>query len=70
MATAAQQLAANVRHFRTLRGLSQEKLAERADLSIEIVSKIERSKSNPALMTLLKIAQALCVPVHELLRHF
>lgn len=69
MPSAAEQLASNVRHFRKHRALSQEQLAERAEISVDMVSRIERAITNPTLLTLVRLARALDVPLHELVRH-
>ena len=49
---------------------SQEKLAERADLSTVFISRIERGKESPSLDSLVKVARALGVRVHDLTREF
>jgi transcriptional regulator with XRE-family HTH domain len=50
--------------------LSQEKLAEKADLSTVFISRVERGKESPSVDSLLKIAKALGVKVHDLVRGF
>jgi transcriptional regulator with XRE-family HTH domain len=52
--------------LRLARGLSQEKLAERADLSTRHLQAIEHGKSNVTLATELALARALKVPLSEL----
>lgn len=52
-------LVKNVRERRRVLGLSQEQLAERADLSINYVSKIEIGVKTPSLNTILRLAKAL-----------
>ena len=49
------------------RGLTQESLAERAGISRETVKKIERQKRSPSLSMLETLAEALGVPVSELI---
>lgn len=44
-----------VRDFRQMRGLTQEKLAEAAELSVPYVSHIERGQEKQALAPLLKL---------------
>lgn len=61
------------RHLRALRrerGLSQETLAERADLGVNIIGRLERAIIAPGLLTLLKLSVALGVPATEMLRPF
>lgn len=61
-------LAQNVRHYRGLRGVSQERTALEAGIDRTMLSKIERSITNPSLDTLLKLANYLNVTVAELLQ--
>lgn len=51
----------NVRNQRKARGLTQEVLAERVELSIETIGKIERGVAAPSFETAEKIAAALDV---------
>jgi transcriptional regulator with XRE-family HTH domain len=56
------------RAFRTIReqrGISQEALAHEADLDRTYVSGIERGERNPSLTNLLRLAEALDVPLSE-----
>lgn len=55
-----------VRQFREISGLSQEGLAERADLDRTYVSGVERGVRNPTLRTIEKLANALGVPPAKL----
>ncbi|MBI3668189.1 MAG: helix-turn-helix transcriptional regulator [Acidobacteria bacterium] len=56
-----------VREVRTRRGLSQEKLAELADLDRTFVSMIERGKRHPTLETAKRLAEALDVPLSTMI---
>lgn len=56
----------NIRRLRLLRDLKQEQLAEKSELSVQILGAIERGTGNPTLSTLEKIALALSVNVEEL----
>lgn len=51
---------------RTKRKLSQAALAERAGISVSYLSMLERSKRDPALSTLKKVANALGMPLEIL----
>jgi transcriptional regulator with XRE-family HTH domain len=51
---------------RTKRRFSQRELAERAEISVSYLSLLERSKRDPPLSTLKKIADALRVPLEIL----
>jgi transcriptional regulator with XRE-family HTH domain len=52
-------LGANIRRERTARGITQEKLAEKADLNLRTVQKIEAGDINILVTTLVRIHQAL-----------
>jgi transcriptional regulator with XRE-family HTH domain len=56
----------NVGRFRSGRGWSQDKLAEKAELDRTYVSGIERGLRNPGIKTVVRIARALNVSVAEL----
>lgn len=56
-----QLIARNVREIRLLRKLSQEGLALEAEIDRAYVSKIERSRCNPTVEVLDKLATALSV---------
>jgi len=60
-------LAKRVKERRRGAGISQEVLAERSELSLALISEIERSATNPSLTTLAKLANALDISVAELL---
>ena len=55
-----------VRALREARGLSQEKLAELANLHWTFLSGIERGRRNPGLNTLARLATALKTPLSSL----
>ncbi|MEN6489534.1 MAG: helix-turn-helix transcriptional regulator [Smithella sp.] len=59
-----------VRQLRQVRGVSQEKLAELAELHRTYIGGIERGERNVALLNILKIAKALNVSPCELLKDF
>lgn len=60
------RLGARLRALRRARGLTQERLAERAGLSYKFVGEIERGQGNPTLETLVALAEALDVDVADL----
>ncbi|WP_319463855.1 XRE family transcriptional regulator [Micromonospora sp. RTP1Z1] len=62
MATVGLQL----RTLRKLRGLTLEGLAHKADVSIGLISQIERGRGNPSFNTLVQLAHALDVPIGRL----
>jgi transcriptional regulator with XRE-family HTH domain len=51
-------------------GFTQEKLAERPDLSTVFISRIERGKESPSVDSLVKLARALGVRVRDLVTEF
>jgi transcriptional regulator with XRE-family HTH domain len=55
-----------LREFRERRGISQERLAQMADLDRTYLSGIERGERNPSLTNILKISEALGVKLSEL----
>lgn len=62
-----QLLGANVRHYRKLKGLSQERLALDAGMERSYVSDLERGTRNPSVRALGRLAEALKVEPHVLL---
>jgi len=67
MKTVTYNLGKRIRTLRKARGFSQEVLAERADLNLSFLAKIEHSKTSPTVRTLTKIAAALGISPSELL---
>lgn len=63
-----QLLGRRVRALRHAQGLTQEKLAERADMHWTFISGVERGLKDPRLNTVGRIAHALGVTIDELLR--
>ena len=61
-----QILGANIRVARKCAELSQEKLAEKADLHPTYISEVERGKENISIGALVRIAKPLGVSVHDL----
>jgi len=65
-----QLLGANVRHYRKLKGMSQEQLALDAGMERSYVSDLERGTRNPSVRALGRLAHALNVPPSDLLKTF
>jgi transcriptional regulator with XRE-family HTH domain len=61
-------LGQNVRRRREARELTQEKLAERADLDPTYISGIERGLRNPGIKNVARLAKALGFTTAELLK--
>lgn len=61
-------LSQNIKNKRASLGLSQEKLAFLAGIDRTYMSEVERELANPTIEVLLKIANALDIKPHELLK--
>jgi transcriptional regulator with XRE-family HTH domain len=59
--------AANVRRLRHERGLTQERLAEQADLHLTDIARIETMRRDPGIKVVVKVARGLGVPASTLL---
>ena len=59
---------ANVHRIRAKKGLTQEALAEAADLDLRFAQRVERGSMNLSMDVLVAIAEALDVSIHDLLR--
>lgn len=59
-------LGETIRTYRKRAGLSQEKLAEKADLSTVFISNVECAKNTISVDALARIAKALGVPIRDL----
>ena len=62
------ELAKNMRIERTRLNISQLKLAEMADVSLDTINMIERAVGNPKLCTVIAIANALKVDLNTLIK--
>ena len=62
-------LADNIRLLRAKKKFSQEAIAELAGIGQNQISAIENGLANPNLETLIKIANALDIPLSELFRN-
>lgn len=61
-------LSANIKRIRKEQGISQEKLALKADMDRSYMSELERCLANPSIEALLRIANALEVAPSDLLQ--
>lgn len=66
MSSVLKQFGAKIRHYRLKRKLSQEKLAEIADLHRTYIGQIESGIRNVALKNIAKLAKALGVSIKDL----
>lgn len=60
-------IADNVKLYRKRENLTQAELAERADLSLDSIKRIEGGKRTMSLENFLRLSEALCVPPSFLL---
>ncbi len=58
----------NLKKLRVLNALTQAELAQKAGLTLAAVARIERNEAEPRMTTLRKLAEALSVEPHELVR--
>lgn len=56
MSESLKKLGRRVRHFRTERGLSQEKVAEQSGISSKYMSDLERGEANVSILVLERVA--------------
>lgn len=66
METIAQEVGLRIRHYRQHRGLTQEALAEKAELHHTYIGQVERGEKNLTIHSLEKILSALGVTFSEL----
>lgn len=59
------QIGDRIRQYRILKGLTQEELADRTELSKGFISQVERDLTSPSIATLMDILQGLGVSVSE-----
>ena len=60
-------IGSQVRHYRTDRNWTQGELAEKADLSLDMIGRLERGTATPSLDSLFRLASVLEVPPAVLL---
>ncbi|MDO4325805.1 MAG: helix-turn-helix domain-containing protein [bacterium] len=58
-------IGAKIRELRILKGLTQEELADRAELSKGFISQLERDLTSPSIQTLMDILQCLGIGIGE-----
>ena len=60
-------VAQNIRNFRNKKGITQSELAKKIDLSRNTIVNVETARRDPRVKDLRKIANALDVPIEQLL---
>lgn len=63
----ASHLAANIRQLRETRGMTQDQMAKLSDVPRPTWANLESGEANPTLSVLIKVANALQVPLEELI---
>lgn len=61
------RLGKRIKQLRNMRDMTQQQLAESADMSISFLGMIERGKKSPTVETIQKMADALDVTLSELM---
>lgn len=61
-------LARNIRRSRDVLGISQQRAAQLAGIPRPTWANLESGQANPTIAVLLRVSDALCVPIEELLR--
>jgi transcriptional regulator with XRE-family HTH domain len=67
MSESLKKLGRRVRHFRTEKGLSQEKVAEKSGISSKYMSDLERGEANVSIQVLERVASNLGTTTIDLL---
>ena len=60
----------NIARNRSMKGLTQERLAEISGFSQQYISGLERGRRNPTVITVYELAKVLGVKPHELLKPY
>lgn len=55
-----------IKQLRKVKGLSQEKLGEKSDLTQQHISRIEKGTTMPSISTLSKISKVFNIPIDDL----
>jgi transcriptional regulator with XRE-family HTH domain len=66
MAELRKEFGKRLQYFRRHAGLTQEQLAEQAEISVDFLSLVERGINAPSFDSLEKLAKALGISVREL----
>lgn len=56
----------NLRQFRTLKGLTQEQLADLVGVRRETIMRLEKAQYNPSLKLAVDISRAVGAPIEEI----
>ena len=64
-----EMIGSRIQEIRNKKGITQDRLSEKAGISPKYLSSIERGKENPTLDTILKLARSLDVKPDEFFTH-
>lgn len=62
-------LGLSISYFRRLRGLTQQTVADRMDVSYETISRIENANTGISLDMLFELSKAIDTPLSEIFEH-
>lgn len=65
MGTASENFGARIKEIRTLRGISQEKLALKANVNVSFLGQVERGNKKPTIDTVDKLLNALDISYRD-----
>lgn len=63
-----QMIGMRIAELRNSKGFTQERLADKTEISSKYLSSIERGKENPTLDTLIKLSESLGVNIEDIFR--
>ncbi len=69
MSSLKQKIGKKIKRIRGEKGITQEQLAEKARISVDFLSLIERGRNAPSLGTLEKLSKALSISASDLLKN-
>lgn len=68
MRNEASKLGKNLKRIRTAKGITQGDIVRKLKVGRGFISNIENGKANPTLSTIAKLAEAIRVPIDELVK--
>ena len=68
MGSESSKLGKNLKRIRTMKGITQGDIVRKLGVGRGFISNIENGKANPTLATIAKLAEAVNVPIDELLK--
>ena len=68
MGSESSKLGKNLKRIRTMKGITQGDIVRKLGVGRGFISNIENGKANPTLATIAKLAEAVNIPIDELLK--